>query len=99
MMTPLELLRVQIAAMPSSTTASHGGTTTPALLDFEGAPFGDEGAAQIGGEIITLRYPYHDLPGLAPGETITVGGASYLVSAGPRRIGDGLEAVVLLEEA
>lgn len=98
-MTALSDLRSVMRCHPRSVEVVFGTHTVRAVLDFDGQPWGGDGAAQIGGEIITLRYPYHDLPGLAPGETLTVGGASYLVSAGPRRIGDGLEALVLLEEA
>lgn len=98
-MTPVELLRAEISAMPGSTTAVFGIHTSPAVLDFDGQPWGGDGAAQVGGEVITLTYVFPDLPGLAPGSSLTAGAVAYVVSAGPRRRGDGLEAVVLLEEA
>lgn len=96
-LTPADLLRAQIEGMPGAVQAVFGTLTTPAILDFNGQAWGDEGAAQVGGEQITLTYVYPDLPGLAPGAALTAGGESYQVLTYPRRTGDGLEAHVLLE--
>jgi hypothetical protein len=97
-MTPVEQLRAMIARLPGATTAVFGGYSSPAILDFDGQAWGPDGQAQVGGEVITLTYVYPDLPGLAPGVSVIAGGASFVITAGPRRKGDGLEAVVLLEE-
>lgn len=97
-MTPLEQLRAMIARTPGSVTATFGIHTAPAILDFEGLGWGPEGQAPVDVEMITLTYPHPDLPGLEPGSTLAAGAAQYRVTRGPRRRGDGLEAVVVLEE-
>ena len=74
-----------------------GAHTAPALLEFAGQAWGDEGAAQVGGERISLTYVFPDLPALAPGAALTAGGEAYTVLTYPRREGDGLQAYVLLE--
>ena len=98
-MTALADLRSVMRNHPRSVQVVFGIHTVKALLDFDGQPWGDDGAAQVGGEVISLTYVFPDLPGLAPGSSLTAGAVAYVVSAGPRRRGDGLEAVVLLEEA
>lgn len=98
-MTALSDLRSVMRCHPRSVEVVFDTHTVRAVLDFDGQPWGEDGAAQVGGEVITLTYVYPDLPGLAPGSGLTAGAAAYVVSAGPRRRGDGLEAMVLLEEA
>lgn len=97
-MTPVEQLRAQIARTPGSVMATFGGHSTPAILDFEGLGWGPEGQAPLDVEMITLTYVFPDLPGLEPGSELAAGAAQYRVTRGPRRRGDGLEAVVILEE-
>lgn len=96
-MSALDDFRASLASMPGSVGVVFGTYSTPGILDFEGRGWGPEGQAQVDVEGISLTYPYPDLPGLVPEEVITCDGVPYLVSAGPRRKGDGLEAVVLLE--
>jgi hypothetical protein len=98
-MSTLDDLRAQIAAMPGATTALFGAFSTPAIVDFDGQAWGPDAMAQVGVEIITMTYCFPDLPGLLPGSAITAGVDSFVVSRGPRRHGDGLEAVVVLENA
>ena len=83
--------------MPGSVQVVFGALQTPGLLDFNGQAWGEEDAAQVGGERISLTYVYPDLPNLAPGAAITAGGEPYTVLTYPRREGDGLQAYVLLE--
>lgn len=90
--------RAQIAAMPGATTALFGSHATPVIIDFDGQAWGPDAVAQVGIEIITMTYCFPDLPGLLPGGAITADGVTYAVSRGPRRRGDGLEAVVILEQ-
>ena len=98
-MTALTDLRALISADPGSGTAVFGSASSPAILDFDGQAWGPDDQAQVGVEILTLTYVYPDLPGLVPGGAVSVGGSNYVVSRGPRRRGDGLEAVVILENA
>lgn len=98
-MTALTDLRALISADPGSGTAVFGFATSPAILDFDGQAWGTDDQAQIGVEVLTLTYVYPDLPGLVPGSAISMDGTNYVVSRGPRRKGDGLEAVVILENA
>ena len=98
-MSNLDDLRVMISHSPGASLAVFGALSSPCLLDFEGRGWGPEGWAQIGVETITCTFVYPDLPGLMPGSAITVDGVPYVVSAGPRRKADGLEAVVILEAA
>jgi hypothetical protein len=96
-LSPADLLRAEIAAMPGAVQVAFGSLTTPGLLDFNGQPWGAEGQAQIGGEQISLTYVYPDLPGLGPESEIVADGVAYVVTTAPRRSGDGLQAHVLLE--
>ena len=96
-LSPADLLRAEIAAMPGAIEVAFGALSTPGLLDFDGQPWGEEGQAQLGGEQISLTYVYSDLPGLGPGSEIVAGGDAYTVTTTPRRRGDGLQAYVLLE--
>ena len=96
-MSAIDDLRALIAAAPGATTVSFGSDTTPCLIDYDGQAWGPDTQAQIGVEVIILTYPYPDLPGLLPGSEVAIDGATYSVSRGPRRRGDGLEAVVILE--
>jgi len=98
-MTAADQLRAMIARTPGAVDVLFGSLATPGILDFDGTAWGPEGEAQLGVEVITLTYVYPDLPGLVPGSAITAGGTSYTVARGPRRRGDGLEAVVILEES
>ncbi len=92
-------LRAMIARTPGARTTVFGVYTTPAILDFDGLAWGPDDQAQVGVTTLTLTYVYPDLPGLLPGSAITVDGTPYVVSRGPRRKGNGLEAVVILENA
>lgn len=98
-MTTTDDLRAMISASPGATTATFGSYSTPVILDFEGSAWGPDGQAQVSVEAITLTYCYLDLPGLEPGSSIVAGDQVFTVARGPRRRGDGLEAVVILEEA
>ena len=103
-MSAVEDLRALIAAAPGAGVVAFGASTSPAVLDYDGLAWGPEGQAQLGVEMLTLTYVYPDLPGLVPGSAITFTNdegvaSSYIVSRGPRRRGDGLEGVVILEEA
>jgi hypothetical protein len=98
-MSSLTDLRALIAAAPGAGSAVFGAFSSPAILDFDGQAWGPDAQAQVGVEILTLTYVFPDLPGLVPGSAITVDGTPYAVSRGPRRRGDGLEAVVILENA
>ena len=98
-MSNLTDIRALIAAAPGAGTAVFGAFTSPAILDFDGMAWGPDTQAQIGVEVLTLTYVYPDLPGIVPGSAITVDGTPYTVTRGPRRRGDGLEAVVILENA
>lgn len=98
-MSNLTILRALLAKSPGSVSAVFGTYSTPAILDFEGRGWGPEGQAPVDVEGISLTYPYPDLPGLGPDSAITCDGVAYTVSSNPRRKGDGLEAVVLLETA
>jgi hypothetical protein len=106
-MSTLTDLRAMIAGLPGSSTTVFGTHSSPSILEFDGQAWGTEDCAQVGVEILTLTYVFPDLPGLVPGSSITVTTvvdevsytASYIVSRGPRRKGDGLEAVVILENA
>lgn len=91
--------RSMLAALPGSAAVAFGAYITVGILDFEGRGWGFDGQAQVGLEEISLTYPYPDLPDLAVGHVIELDGVSYIVSNGPRRKADGLEAVVLLETA
>lgn len=92
-------LRAMIARTPGSITAEFNGASTPGLLDFEGSAWGPEGFAQIAAEEAVLTYVFPDLPGLEPGSLVVAGGAYFRVSRGPRRRGDGVEGVAILQEA
>ena len=96
-MNPLADLRAMCATLPGSVTVAFGPHTTSGLIDYDGQAWGPDTQAQIGVEVIILTYPYPDLPGLLPGSEVAIDGATYSVSRGPRRLGDGLEAVVILE--
>lgn len=98
-MSSLDDFRASLASMPGAVAVVFGTFTTPGILDFEGRGWGPEGQAQMDVEGISLTYPYPDLPGLGPDSSITCDGVAYTVSTNPRRKGDGLEAVVLLETA
>ena len=91
--------RAMLAGLPGSVAVTFGAYSTVGLLDFEGHGWGPEGQAQVGVEDISLTYPFPDLPDLIVGHLINLDGVAYTVSNGPRRKGDGLEAVVLLETA
>ena len=97
-MAALDDLRALIAATPGAVDAVFGALPPiKAILNFDGWGWGAEGQAQVGLDGITLTYPFPDLPGLAPGEPLTVDGNAYTVTSGPHRKGDGLEAIVGLE--
>jgi hypothetical protein len=98
-MTAEATCRATIERLSDGVTAAFGVHTTPALLDFDGEAWGSEDKAQLGVEVITMTYCFPDLPGLEPGSAITAGGSAYIVARGPRRRGDGLEAVAILENA
>lgn len=98
-MSALTDLRALIAAAPGAGVAVFGSFSSPAILGFDGTAWGSDAQAQIGLEILTLTYVFPDLPGLVPGSAITFDDLPYVVSRGPRRKGDGLEAVVILENA
>lgn len=98
-MSALTDLRALIAAAPGAGTAVFGAFSSPAILDFEGLAWGDDGQAQLGVETLTLTFVFPDLPGLVPGSAVTFDGTAYVVSRGPRRRGDGLEGLAILENA
>lgn len=100
-MSALTDLRAMIAATPGAVAVVFGAIslTQAAILDFDGAGWGNPEQAQVGVELITLTYSYPDLPGLTTGSAITADGTAFVVSQGPHRKGDGLEAVVVLELA
>ena len=98
-MSNLTILRAMLASAPGSVTATFGAYSTPAILNFDGQGWGAEGQAQLGLDGTTLTYPYPDLPGLAPGDSLVADGSAYTVMAGPHRKGDGLEAIVGLDAA
>ena len=97
-MSHLEDLRAILASMPDSVQVVFGSHTTQGLLDYDGQGWGAEDLAQVGVEILTLTYCYPDLPGLQSTSPLTVDGKPYAVTRGPWRKGDGLEAVVILQE-
>ncbi len=96
-MSALSDLRAMLTGLPGAVSVAFGAYSTTGFLDFEGRGWGTEGQAQVEVEGISLTYPYPDLPGLTVDSYLTVDGVDYQVSNGPRRKGDGLEAVVLLE--
>nr|WP_320132336.1 hypothetical protein [uncultured Holophaga sp.] len=98
-MSALADLRAELAATPGAGTAVFGAYTAPAIRDFDGQGWGPTDTAQVGVEIITMLYPFPDLPNLKPGDAIAFDGDPYLVSRGPRRKDDGLIGVVILEDA
>ena len=98
-MSALTDLRALIAAAPGAAMAAFGTNSSPAILDFDGSAWGPDVQAQVGVETLTLTYVFPDLPGLIPGSAIAFDGTPYVVARGPRRHGDGLEAVVILETA
>jgi hypothetical protein len=96
-MSNLTLFRALLAQSPDSVSVTFGAFSSPGILDFEGRGWGGEGQAEVAVEDISLTYVYPDLPGLGPDSLIACDGVDYIVTKGPRRKGDGLEAVVLLE--
>lgn len=97
-MSALTEFRALIAATPGAVSVTFAANPSIlAILNFDGQGWGGEGQAQLGLDGITLTYPYPDLPGLAPGNTLVADGTTYTVMAGPHRKGDGLEAIVGLD--
>ncbi len=98
-MSTLTDFRASLAGLPGAVSVTFGAYSTVGLLDFEGRGWGPEGQAAVDVEDISLTYPYPDLPGLTVDHLLSLDGVDYIVSKGPRRKGDGLEAVVSLETA
>lgn len=97
-MSALTDLRALIAATPGAVDVVFGAIhlTLGGIISFDGQGWGNPEQAQVGVEVITLFYPYADLPGLTTDSPLTVDGIAYTVSQGPHRDEDGTGAVVVL---
>lgn len=74
----------------------YGGTTTYGHRELVGEVVLQDGA-EVEAEIDTVRVATGILSGLAQGAAITVGGESLVIGE-YRRVGDGLETLIELEE-